>query len=370
MFSRITAGQGGLDPYSCAVSDIYHDLFNEGSFTGKGIIDLDAYLECLDGRFPQNTVLSMISCEGAYLRCGLIGDLEITDGCPSQVLSWFFKAAPVDKGRLANHSVAFWLCTRNRGKREKPGKPSFAFQDTGQSPPQPDSVFYTARALAPPLCPGKAPYAICGIFALPACGRACCFRICGCFGEAAFKKAPAFTLPSSAGRRCAGAPRRFSCVFLPYNAAISLSACVTALYRMLFTKTRMLELTTRRAVRCGSVAGLLRGISGKIIVHSPRRCLSAEGVFPSVFCFPVCGSPVPISPVYLSSPRKIADRITERDRVFLLREAALMWSFFDDFMNRENHYCRRQLQQQPSTVRRTAPLQPTSACAPVRVIGA
>lgn len=88
-FSRIFAGQGGVDPYGSAASDVYHDLFGEGTYTGKGIFDVDAFLACLDRRLPQNSVLSHDLLEGSYLHAGLIGDVELTDGYPYQVSSYF-----------------------------------------------------------------------------------------------------------------------------------------------------------------------------------------------------------------------------------------------------------------------------------------
>ena len=80
--SRIFAGQGGVDPYGSAASDVYHDLFDEGTYTGKGIFDVDVFFTCLDRRFPENTILSHDLLEGAYLRAGLIGDcLLYTSRC-------------------------------------------------------------------------------------------------------------------------------------------------------------------------------------------------------------------------------------------------------------------------------------------------
>ena len=69
LYTRIFAGQGGIDPYGGTTGDIYQNLFGAGSFAGKGLIDIDAYLACLDGRFPENTILSHDLLEGAYLRC-------------------------------------------------------------------------------------------------------------------------------------------------------------------------------------------------------------------------------------------------------------------------------------------------------------
>jgi hypothetical protein len=91
VFSRVFAGQGGLDPYSGAAGEVYHDLFGQGSFHGKGIFNIDAYLECLDGRLPENRILSHDLLEGGYLRAGLIEDVELTDGFPSTARAWFLR---------------------------------------------------------------------------------------------------------------------------------------------------------------------------------------------------------------------------------------------------------------------------------------
>jgi len=82
LFSRIFAGQGGVDPYTTAVSDIYQDLFGEGIFTGKGIFDIDIFRQLLKPAIPENTVLSHDLLEGCYIRTGLVTDLEFVDGYP------------------------------------------------------------------------------------------------------------------------------------------------------------------------------------------------------------------------------------------------------------------------------------------------
>lgn len=82
LFTRIFAGQGGIDPYTTAVSDIYQDLFDEGIFTGKGIYDVDIFMAALYEAIPDNTVLSHDLLEGCYLRAGLVSDIELVDGYP------------------------------------------------------------------------------------------------------------------------------------------------------------------------------------------------------------------------------------------------------------------------------------------------
>ena len=83
-FARIFAGQGGIDIYTTAISDVYQDLFNEGIFTGKGIYDLNVFHKVLGKAIPDNTVLSHDLIEGTYMRTGLLTDLEFFDGFPSK----------------------------------------------------------------------------------------------------------------------------------------------------------------------------------------------------------------------------------------------------------------------------------------------
>ena len=75
---------GGIDPYSAAVSDVYQDLFGEGSYTGKGIYDIDAFEASLADRIPENTLLSHDLFEGIFARAGLASDVEVVDEFPSR----------------------------------------------------------------------------------------------------------------------------------------------------------------------------------------------------------------------------------------------------------------------------------------------
>jgi cyclic beta-1,2-glucan synthetase len=83
-FSKILASSAGIDPYSTAVSDVYMDLFQDGSFTGKGIYDLDAFEAATGHTFPENQILSHDLIEGNYAHCGLVTDIELFDDFPSR----------------------------------------------------------------------------------------------------------------------------------------------------------------------------------------------------------------------------------------------------------------------------------------------
>ncbi|MEP7065738.1 MAG: glucoamylase family protein [Gemmatimonadota bacterium] len=86
-FASIFADQPGVDPYTTAVSDVYQDLFGEGSYTGKGIYDIAAFERATVGRFPPNALLSHDLIEGAFARAGLVTDVEIFDDYPSRYLT-------------------------------------------------------------------------------------------------------------------------------------------------------------------------------------------------------------------------------------------------------------------------------------------
>ena len=83
VYQRIVSGPGGVDPYAAAVSDVYQDLFGEGSYTGKGIYDLDAYEAALEGRIPENTLLSHDLLESVFARAGLTTDVELFEEFPT-----------------------------------------------------------------------------------------------------------------------------------------------------------------------------------------------------------------------------------------------------------------------------------------------
>jgi len=84
LFQRIFSGSSGIDPYSSAVSDVYQDLFGEGSYSGKGIYDIDAFEAALADRVPDNTMLSHDLFEGVFARSGLVSDIEVVEAFPAR----------------------------------------------------------------------------------------------------------------------------------------------------------------------------------------------------------------------------------------------------------------------------------------------
>jgi cyclic beta-1,2-glucan synthetase len=83
VFQRISAGPSGVDPYASAISDVYQDLFEEGTYTGKGIYDVAAFETVLKDRVPENALLSHDLFEGNFARCAFVSDVEFFEDFPS-----------------------------------------------------------------------------------------------------------------------------------------------------------------------------------------------------------------------------------------------------------------------------------------------
>ncbi len=84
LFQRTFSSMTGIDPYGAAVSDVYQDLFGEGSYAGKGIYDIDAFEAALANRVPTGSLLSHDLFEGTFARAGLASDIEVIEEFPAR----------------------------------------------------------------------------------------------------------------------------------------------------------------------------------------------------------------------------------------------------------------------------------------------
>lgn len=87
-FAALISGESGMCAYSVRVSDFNWDVFEEGNFGGKGIINIDAFLRSVSGKIPENTVLSHDLAEGCFARAAYAADIVLYDGEPSALLPW------------------------------------------------------------------------------------------------------------------------------------------------------------------------------------------------------------------------------------------------------------------------------------------
>ncbi|NLF34442.1 MAG: glycosyl transferase, partial [Clostridiales bacterium] len=357
-FARIFAGQGGVDPYGSASSDVFHDLFDRATYTGKGIFDVDAFFACLDGRFPQNRVLSHDLLEGAYLRAGLAGDVELTDGYPYKVTSYFNRLHRWVRG---DWQILPWL---GRTVRLENG--------TKERNPITDADKYKIfdnlrRSLSP----------ICTLIAL-FLGMCMDGPVFAAAATAAILSAWSNLLLSGADlafRGGRGLRERYhstiiagpggmilqtlvQLLFLPCQAVTCLSAISVSLWRQLVAHRGMLEWTTAaesdKKVRNGILANYRRLWPAALV-----------GVLATVFATLPAGSAVgllwALSPLFawsMSRPIAPARAASPADAPFLLHEGALIWRFFSDFLRPEDHWLppdNWQEEPNPTLARRTSP---------------
>ncbi len=115
-YARIFGSDSGIDPYTRAVSDVYQDLFGEGSFIGKGIYDVDMFSLVMADRLPENQILSHDLLEGNYCRSGLVSDVQLIDEFPESFSEDISRRHRWVRG---DWQIAAWLWPRVPGLKKK-----------------------------------------------------------------------------------------------------------------------------------------------------------------------------------------------------------------------------------------------------------
>ncbi len=335
LFSRIFAGQGGIDPYGSASSDVYQDLFGEGIFTGKGIIDIRAFAAC--SSFPENSVLSHDLLEGAYLRAGFMGDMELSDGYPFKVSSYYdrmhrwirgdWQAAPWLFGKVKNSAgkqvrnpispVSRWKLFDNLRRSLVPILTFLGLYS---------SMFISTKS-----------FALLGIAAL-----FCLFsRLFLCGTDLLFRKHGRTVRYHSTiitGFFGVFMQTAVQILFLPFEAVVAIHAIGVSLYRMLISRRNMLQWVTAsesESARSGGAAFFYRkmmpcalfGVIGLMLCPF----LAAKGL--SVLWI--------FSPVFASMMSRRTTRqvpLDKEDAAFLREQAALIWKYFETFLTKEEHF--------------------------------
>ena len=111
-FIKLFGGEPGIDSYTREVSDVYQDIFGEGSFSGKGIYDVDTFSQSLEGRFPDNLILSHDLLEGSYARAALVSDVQFYEDYPYRYTSDVSRRHRWIRG---DWQIANWLLMRVPG---------------------------------------------------------------------------------------------------------------------------------------------------------------------------------------------------------------------------------------------------------------
>ncbi len=361
VFQRINARHGGIDAYAAAISDVYQDLFGEGSFTGKGIYDVDAFAASLDGHVPDNTMLSHDLFEGNLARAGLVSDIEVIEDFPGrhdvaarrqhrwvrgdwQLLPWL-----IGRERYGNFSaLGRWKISDNLRRSLTPPL-TVAALFAGWLLPPPMAAIWTAAMLMlvalPHLLP--LPFAV-----LP--GRA------GVTARSHFAALGADT-------RAAFSRIGLEIIFLPDTAMRMGDAIVRTLWRLGRSRRNLLEwITTAQSAR-----GTRPGIVAQYRAMAPGVSLGAGAAITALAINPaVWPLVVPFALLWLAGPF-VAFRIsqpearqqhgthaTESDSQNLRLIARTTWRYFETFVTKEDNFLppdNFQETPKPALARRTSP---------------
>ena len=337
-FTRIFAGQGGIDPYGSAASDVYQDLFGEGSFAGKGIFDVHAFSLCLDQTFPENRILSHDLLEGAYLKAGYLGDVELTDGYPYKVLSYFTRMHRWTRGDWQSAPWIRGKVRRGDGRRVKNPLNLVNRWKIFDNLRRSMVPVFTMLALLAAMFVSTRSLFWAGVIAVlsPLSGLliSSAERVLRRESEQRVRYHSTI-IAGFAG----GFLETVSClIFLPYHAYITLSGALTALWRMCVTKRNMLSWVTSADAEAKTGTGIIHHYYKMF----PAVLIACAAIFLSGSPFKIAvGIVWLLSPLYalrLSRERKDTRKVTDADKKYLLEQAGEIWRYFEDFIGPEDHF--------------------------------
>ena len=344
-FVRLCAGEPGIDPYTRTISDVYQDVFCEGSFIGKGIYDVDAFAETMEQRFPENQILSHDLLEGCYARSGLVSDVHLYESFPSRYSADVSRRHRWIRG---DWQIASWLLPLVTGSN-------------GSSSRNPISVLGRWKILDN-LRRSVVPCALtllllCGWLALPPAWLwteivlgivlipALCMSLVAIYRKPGdlplvphlrhIAKSVCVSLTQAA----------LTIVLLPYEAYFSLDAIVRTGVRMLVTRKRMLEWKTASDAEREGRGDLAE--SYRTMWFAP--VLAASTIVALAACRPeALWAAAPILVLWLLSPCiawKISQPVVTQEpklsleqTLFLHQLARRTWRFFEKFVGPEDHW--------------------------------
>lgn len=374
LFARIFSGSAGIDPYAMAISDVYQDLFEAGSFAGKGIYHLESFEAALDHRFPEDWILSHDLIEGNFARCGLVTEIELLDEFPSrylvfskrehrwirgdwQILSWLFPWVPVDPKFVESKSDA--AATAGEGT-ETAAAPLRRVKYVRNSLPVIErwKIFDNLRRSL--VAPGLLALLLFGWLATPqadwritlivllALALPVWLQLFGMLRSLLFERkgfesmrALPHNLASTLGQLA------FDAIVLPHKAVVAVDAVVRTLYRLAFTHRNMLEWETAAASEMrlsndarshliSMIACPIAGVGSLVAVLASGASVGdVFGVLPwSIGWF--------ISPWIASLLSQPAEKETvelQQEQITAFRRTARKtWSFFEEFVTESDNW--------------------------------
>jgi len=344
-YARFCASEPGIDPYTRVVSDIYQDLFGEGSFIGKGIYDVDVFEQVLNGRFPENRILSHDLLEGCYARAGLLSDVQLYEEYPSHYSSDVSRRHRWIRG---DWQIASWLLPRVPGfgnRRERnplSGLSRWKIFDNLRRSLIPSALILLFllgwMALSPPWFWSLA---IIGILLIPSLASSVLEM---------FRKPNDVLLLHHLTTTLRLAVKHFTqaaftLVCLPYETFFSLDAILHTAWRLLITHQKLLEwnpssnpnhinssglATYYRAMWVAPVSAT--AIAIHLTLSKPATLLIAGPILTLWFVSPVIAW-------WISQPLvPRPPRLTTKQTIFLRKLSRKTWAFFENYISPEDHW--------------------------------
>ena len=353
-FAAVFSGHPGVDPYTTAVSDVYQDLYGEGSFTGKGIYDVDAVERATEGRFAENTLLSHDLLEGSYARAGLATDIVLYDDYPAQYLSYMRRrrrwirgdwqllrwltpwvSSPAGRERNPLTGLSRWKIFDNL-RRSTLEIAQLALLVAAWTVLPGSLLVWTVLVLAIIVSPWLASLALAML--RPPADRSWRAYYVSVWYDAVV------------GAQQAG----LALVFLPHQAATAAAAIVRTLWRLMVTRRHLLEWqTASRAEQgvSGSLRGVLQsmwpgcllgaGVLAAVVQHVLRAPAAEWTIGRSAAVLPLTAAwlAAPFVARWLTGAPPRAERALSPDeRTQALRYARLHWTYFERFATAETHW--------------------------------
>jgi len=363
-YAQLCGSEPGIDPYTRSVSDVYQDLFGEGSFIGKGIYDVDAFEQALKGRFPENRILSHDLLEGCYARSGLLSDVHLYEEYPAryeddvsrqerwirgdwQIAHWLLPWVPGAQGRSVRNplsALSRWKILDNLRRSTVP------------------SALLLLLLLGWAMAPHAGPWtlAVLGVILVPPL----LITLVDLFSKSyeVFLGPHLNAVMRSAAHNFAQAGFRIAC--LPHEAQFTLGAILRSGWRMLVSHRHLLEWRASGP----SQRALGKGLAGSYLAMWTAPLAAIVG---AVLCWPrptalAVASPIlvlwllaPAIAWWLSQPlRRREAKLSAQQLVFLHRTARKTWAFFERFVVADDNWLPPDnFQEQPGPViaHRTSP---------------
>ncbi|WP_186342984.1 glycoside hydrolase family 94 protein [Allochromatium palmeri] len=343
-FARLHGQDAGIDPYTQAVSDLYQDWFQEGSFIGKGIYAVAAFEQALDDHFPENRILSHDLLEGCYARSGLLSDVQLYEDYP---VCYSADVSRRHRWIRGDWQIAQWLLPQVPGRDGRPRRNPLSILSRWKLA---DNL---RRSLVPAALtallvlglvllaePGIWTLAVLGILLVPSLLTAIlsAVRKPGDLRWTAHLRAAI----QDAGQRLIQALFTLAC--LPYEAFFSLDAVIRTLWRMGVSRRGLLEWTSsgdlerhdQRLVdvyRTMWIAPAIALITGATLaVREPSSLLVAAPILLPWLAAPLIAW-------WMSQPLARRETHLTADQIQFLRTVARKtWAFFETFVGPDDHW--------------------------------